>query len=144
MPRCLLPAGPFALPDCPPPPLAPARLRVGVVGAGRVGAVLGAALAAAGHDVVAAAGVSAASAERAARLLPGVPLLPADEVVAASDLVVLAVPDDTLAGPGRRAGRDRRLARRASSPSTPPARTASRCSRPPSRPASCRSRCTPR
>ena len=41
---------------------APARLRVGIVGAGRVGAVLGAALAAAGHDVVAAAGLSTASA----------------------------------------------------------------------------------
>src|SRR3954453_14449230 len=77
---------------------APARLRVGVIGAGRVGAVLGAALAAAGHDVVAAAGLSTASAERAARLLPGTPLLHADEVVAASDLVVLAVPDDTLPG----------------------------------------------
>ena len=77
---------------------APARLRVGIIGAGRVGAVLGAALFAAGHDVVAASGLSAASAERAARLLPGVPLLPADEVVAAADLVVLAVPDDTLAG----------------------------------------------
>jgi predicted short-subunit dehydrogenase-like oxidoreductase (DUF2520 family) len=71
---------------------------VGVIGAGRVGAVLGAALSAAGHDVVAASGLSAASAERAARLLPGVPLVPADEVVAAADLVVLAVPDDTLAG----------------------------------------------
>ncbi len=77
---------------------APARLRVGVIGAGRVGAVLGAALAAAGHDVVAASGVSTASARRAARLLPGTPLLPADEVVAAADLVVLAVPDDTLPG----------------------------------------------
>src|SRR3954451_20200037 len=77
---------------------APARLRVGVIGAGRVGAVLGAALAAAGHEVVAAAGLSSASAERAARLLPGAPLLHADEVVAASDLVVLAVPDDTLPG----------------------------------------------
>ncbi len=77
---------------------APARLRVGIIGAGRVGAVLGAALAAAGHDVVAASGLSSASAERAARLLPGVPLLPADRVVAATDLVVLAVPDDTLPG----------------------------------------------
>jgi predicted short-subunit dehydrogenase-like oxidoreductase (DUF2520 family) len=77
---------------------APARLRVGVIGAGRVGAVLGAALTDAGHDVVAAAGLSTASAERAARLLPGVPLVPADRVVADSDLVVLAVPDDTLAG----------------------------------------------
>ena len=82
----------------PPAAAAPARLRVGIIGAGRVGAVLGAALTPAGHDVVAASGLSAASAERAARLLPGVPLLPADEVVAAADLVVLAVPDDTLAG----------------------------------------------
>jgi predicted short-subunit dehydrogenase-like oxidoreductase (DUF2520 family) len=81
-----------------PAAVAPARLRVGVIGAGRVGAVLGAALADAGHDVVAAAGLSAASAERAARMLPGVPLVPADQVVAASDLVVLAVPDDTLPG----------------------------------------------
>jgi predicted short-subunit dehydrogenase-like oxidoreductase (DUF2520 family) len=71
---------------------------VGIIGAGRVGAVLGAALSAAGHEVVAASGLSAASAERAGRHLPGVPLLPADEVVAAADLVVLAVPDDTLAG----------------------------------------------
>ncbi|MGZ4573332.1 MAG: NAD(P)-binding domain-containing protein, partial [Blastococcus sp.] len=88
----------FRAAGLPSPAAAPARLRVGIVGAGRVGAVLGAALSAAGHDVVAAAGLSTASAERAARLLPGVPLLPADEVVAAADLVVLAVPDDTLPG----------------------------------------------
>ncbi|SDF16974.1 Predicted oxidoreductase, contains short-chain dehydrogenase (SDR) and DUF2520 domains [Blastococcus fimeti] len=77
---------------------APARLRVGIIGAGRVGAVLGAALSAAGHDVVAASGLSADSHLRAGRLLPGVPLLPADQVVDAADLVVLAVPDDTLPG----------------------------------------------
>ncbi|XVU25147.1 Rossmann-like and DUF2520 domain-containing protein [Actinoplanes sp. CA-054009] len=75
------------------------RLTVGVVGAGRVGAVLGAALLAAGHHVVAAAAVSAASRERAARLLPGAAILPADEVArAAGDLLLLAVPDDALAG----------------------------------------------
>jgi predicted short-subunit dehydrogenase-like oxidoreductase (DUF2520 family) len=74
----------------------PARLRVGVVGAGRVGATLGAALARAGHEIVAASGVSGASRARAERLLPGVPLLPADEVVARADLVLLAVPDDVL------------------------------------------------
>ncbi|MEU4691727.1 Rossmann-like and DUF2520 domain-containing protein [Actinoplanes sp. NPDC023714] len=73
-------------------------LTVGVVGAGRVGAVLGAALAAAGHRVVAAAAVSAASRERVARLLPGAAVLPADEVArAADDLLLLAVPDDALA-----------------------------------------------
>lgn len=74
-------------------------LVVGVVGAGRVGAVLGAALDAAGHRVVAAAAVSAASRERAARLLPGAEILPADDVARrASDLLLLAVPDDALAG----------------------------------------------
>jgi len=74
----------------------PARLRVGVVGAGRVGAALGAALARAGHEIVAASGVSQQSIARAERLLPGVPLLPADEVVAESEFVLLAVPDDVL------------------------------------------------
>jgi predicted short-subunit dehydrogenase-like oxidoreductase (DUF2520 family) len=74
-------------------------LIVGVVGAGRVGAVLGAALNAAGHRVVAAAAVSAASRDRAARLLPDAAVLPADEVArAAADLLLLAVPDDALAG----------------------------------------------
>ncbi|MFP5019420.1 Rossmann-like and DUF2520 domain-containing protein [Pseudonocardia phyllosphaerae] len=76
----------------------PARLAVGVVSAGRVGAVLGAALARAGHHVVAASGVSRASVRRAAELLPGVPLLPPDEVCRRADLVVLSVPDDVLPG----------------------------------------------
>ncbi|HET8614090.1 MAG TPA: DUF2520 domain-containing protein [Actinomycetales bacterium] len=74
----------------------PARLEVGVVSAGRVGAVLGAALSRAGHHVVAASGVSAATVERAAALLPGVPLLPVPDVVARAELVLLAVPDDDL------------------------------------------------
>ncbi len=74
-------------------------LTVGVIGAGRVGAVTGAALAAAGHHVVAAAAVSAASRKRARRLLPAAEILPADEVArAATDLLLVAVPDDALAG----------------------------------------------
>ena len=79
------------------PPLPPGRLRVGVIGAGKVGAVLGAALAAVGHLVVAVSAVSDASRARASMLLPDTPILPMDEVVAASDLVLLAVPDDVLA-----------------------------------------------
>jgi predicted short-subunit dehydrogenase-like oxidoreductase (DUF2520 family) len=74
----------------------PARLDVGVVGAGRVGAVLGAALSRAGHRVVAASGVSEASRDRAATLLPGVPLLPVPDVVSRAELVLVAVPDDEL------------------------------------------------
>ncbi|WP_460460263.1 Rossmann-like and DUF2520 domain-containing protein [Angustibacter peucedani] len=76
----------------------PARLDVGVVGTGRVGAVLGAAAARAGHRVVAASGVSRASVERAETLLPGVPLRPVPDVVRAADLVLLTVPDDELPG----------------------------------------------
>ncbi|HTI24438.1 MAG TPA: DUF2520 domain-containing protein [Kutzneria sp.] len=76
----------------------PARLAVGVVSAGRVGSVLGAALARAGHVVVAASAVSKASVRRAEELLPDVPLLPPDEVAARADLVLLAVPDDALGG----------------------------------------------
>ncbi len=76
---------------------ASSRLSVGVVGAGRVGAVLGAALGRAGHVVVAASGVSEASRRRAQALLPGVPLLPADDVARAASLVLLCVPDDALA-----------------------------------------------
>lgn len=77
--------------------LPPGRLRVGVVGAGKVGAVLGAALARAGHLVVAVSAVSDASLARAEDLLPDAPVLPVDDVVAASDLILLTVPDDALA-----------------------------------------------
>lgn len=74
----------------------PGRLAVGVVGAGRVGAVLGAALARAGHRVVAASGVSDATRRRVTRLLPGVPLLDPSSVLARAELVLLTVPDDAL------------------------------------------------
>ncbi len=63
---------------------------------GRVGAVLGAALAAVGHRVVAAAGVSERSVERAEALLPGVPLVTPQEVLGRADLALLTVPDDAL------------------------------------------------
>jgi predicted short-subunit dehydrogenase-like oxidoreductase (DUF2520 family) len=76
----------------------PARLTVSVIGAGRVGSALGAALARAGHRVVAASGVSEASRERARRYLPGVPLTQPPEAVARAELVLLTVPDDTLPG----------------------------------------------
>jgi predicted short-subunit dehydrogenase-like oxidoreductase (DUF2520 family) len=76
----------------------PARLRIGVIGAGRVGTVLGAALARAGHRVVAASAVSETSVERAARLLPGAAIRQPEAVLAEADLVLLTVPDDALPG----------------------------------------------
>ncbi len=72
------------------------RLSVGIIGAGRVGPVLGVALAGAGHRVVAISAISEASRDRAQALLPGVPVLDVTRVIEASELVILAVPDAEL------------------------------------------------
>jgi predicted short-subunit dehydrogenase-like oxidoreductase (DUF2520 family) len=85
------PAGPPSQPH-------PARLRVGIIGAGRVGAALGAALARAGHRLTGVSAVSEASVQRAERMLPGVPVRPPPAVLAEADLALLTVPDDVLPG----------------------------------------------
>ncbi len=71
-------------------------LRVGVIGAGRVGAVLASALRSAGHEIVAAAGESDASRGRIADLLPGVPNDKPTAVARTCDVLLLTVPDDML------------------------------------------------
>lgn len=76
----------------------PARLAVGVIGVGRVGAALGAALTLAGHKIVAAAAISEASRRRAAERLNDVPIRSTQDVIAAADLVLFTVPDDVLPG----------------------------------------------
>lgn len=76
----------------------PPRLAVGVIGTGRVGSILGAALARAGHSIVAVSGVSDASRRRAEALLPGLGVRPPDEVATVADLVLVTVPDDELVG----------------------------------------------
>jgi predicted short-subunit dehydrogenase-like oxidoreductase (DUF2520 family) len=81
------------------PPGPTAGRTVGIIGTGRVGAALGAALARAGHRVAAVSGSSAASRHRAALLLPDARHEPPDRVArSAEDLLILAVPDDALAG----------------------------------------------
>jgi predicted short-subunit dehydrogenase-like oxidoreductase (DUF2520 family) len=72
------------------------RLGVGTIGAGRVGAVLASALANAGHALTGISAVSTPSLERAAVMLPGVPVLPIPDVVERSELVLLAVPESEL------------------------------------------------
>ncbi|MGH3301494.1 MAG: NAD(P)-binding domain-containing protein, partial [Streptosporangiaceae bacterium] len=76
----------------------PARLNVGVVGAGRAGTALAVALSRAGHRITAASAVSDASRRRVDRFLPGTPVRLPEEVVGGADLVLLTVPDDALPG----------------------------------------------
>jgi len=78
--------------------LRPARLKVGIISAGRVGAALGVALERADHVVVACSAISRASRQRAQRWLPDTPVVPPQEVAANAELLVLAVPDSELAG----------------------------------------------
>ncbi|WP_328330066.1 DUF2520 domain-containing protein [Kribbella sp. NBC_00382] len=70
--------------------------RIGIIGSGRAGSALGAALASAGHPVTGVTARSQASLDRAARLLPDVPVLAADEVTARADVVLVAVPDSAI------------------------------------------------
>jgi predicted short-subunit dehydrogenase-like oxidoreductase (DUF2520 family) len=76
----------------------PARLAVGIVGAGRAGTALGVALTRAGHEVVAASAVSDASLRRARANFPGAAITEPGEVVRRSGLILLTVPDDALPG----------------------------------------------
>ncbi|MBV9207688.1 MAG: DUF2520 domain-containing protein [Actinobacteria bacterium] len=76
----------------------PARLAVGVIGVGRAGTALGAALARAGHAVVAASAVSDASLRRARAAFPRAVIAEPGEVVRRADLILLTVPDDVLPG----------------------------------------------
>ena len=76
----------------------PARLAVGIVGAGRAGTALGVALARAGHQVVAASAVSDASLRRAHANFPDALITDPGQVLRRADLALLTVPDDVLPG----------------------------------------------
>jgi predicted short-subunit dehydrogenase-like oxidoreductase (DUF2520 family) len=78
--------------------LRPARLKVGIISAGRVGSALGVALERADHVVVACSAISHASRERAHRRLPDTPVVSPPDVAANAELLLLAVPDSELAG----------------------------------------------
>jgi predicted short-subunit dehydrogenase-like oxidoreductase (DUF2520 family) len=78
---------------------APTLLPVGLVGPGRAGSVVAAALAAAGHPITGWSGrdpVSAAARDRMARLLPGITRRTTAELAEASGIVLLAPPDAAL------------------------------------------------
>jgi predicted short-subunit dehydrogenase-like oxidoreductase (DUF2520 family) len=81
-----------------PPAGHPARLAVGIIGAGRVGTALGVALTRAGHQVVAASAVADASVQRARANFPDATITEPGQVLRHADLVLLTVPDDALPG----------------------------------------------
>ena len=70
--------------------------RIGIIGSGRAGSALGAALASVGHPVTGVTARSQASLDRAARLLPDVPILSPAEVTARADVVLVGVPDSAI------------------------------------------------
>ncbi|WP_072315000.1 DUF2520 domain-containing protein [Agrococcus sp. Marseille-P2731] len=74
----------------------PGRLGVGIIGAGRVGPVLGAALAGAGHAIIGIDAMGEDAIDRAEAVLPGVEILDAPTIVERSELVLLAVPTAAL------------------------------------------------
>ena len=77
-------------------PSRPGRLTIGVIGAGRVGAVLASALRSVGHTITAVSRASQETLDRVEVLLPGVPMLEIEEVARRCDLLLLTVPDDEL------------------------------------------------
>ncbi|MFC0626952.1 Rossmann-like and DUF2520 domain-containing protein [Kribbella deserti] len=70
---------------------------IGIIGAGRAGTAVGQALTAAGYRLTGITARTPASAERAARLLPGIAVRPLEELAATSDVLLLAVPDEAIA-----------------------------------------------
>ncbi|MFT4043221.1 MAG: DUF2520 domain-containing protein [Gordonia sp. (in: high G+C Gram-positive bacteria)] len=74
----------------------PARLTVGIVSAGRVGTALGEALERAGHVVAGVVARSRQSRRRALERLPESEILDLGDVLARSELLIIAVPDAVL------------------------------------------------
>ena len=73
------------------------RLDIGIIGAGRVGPVLAAGLAGAGHRIAGIATTSAAGRDRVEALLGDSPILDIPSLLARSDLVILAIPSTEIA-----------------------------------------------
>ena len=73
-------------------------MAIGIISAGKVGSVLGAALRAAGNTVIGAVARSSTSRERLDALLPAVPARETEYLRARADLILLALPDAALPG----------------------------------------------
>jgi len=88
------------------------RPSIAIIGAGKVGAAVGALAVRAGYRVAAVAGRSHSRSEEAARRIgPEVPVLPPREAAGRAELVLLAVPDDAIEAMCRELVAARALAR---------------------------------
>lgn len=74
------------------------RLGVGIIGAGRVGPLIAAALSRAGHALVGITSPSESERERIEAILPGVVYADPLQIIERSELVVVALPDQDLPG----------------------------------------------
>ena len=74
------------------------RLGVGIIGAGRVGPLIAAALSRAGHSLVGITPPSESGQERVEAILPGVVYADPLQIIERSELVVVALPDHELPG----------------------------------------------
>lgn len=72
-------------------------VRIGVIGMGNAGPGIASALRAGGAQIVGVSARSAAARDRAEAMLPGIPILSPQDVAAASEVLVLAVPDSQVA-----------------------------------------------
>ena len=75
---------------------APPTLRIGLIGAGRVGIALARALQNHGHAIVAAHAVSENSRNRLAEFLPATDVVSIEKLIEVSQTILLTVPDDVL------------------------------------------------
>lgn len=73
------------------------KFKIGIVGCGKVGGVLGASFMQAGHEIVGVYTCSENNIERAQVLMPDVPILDIEQTVRASEIVFFTIPDDELA-----------------------------------------------
>lgn len=74
----------------------PSRLKIAVIGCGRVGAVLAAAWHRSGHRIVGVTARSDMSRLRAEALVPHAPIVDRERATADADLVLLSVPDQVI------------------------------------------------
>lgn len=72
------------------------KFAIGIIGAGKIGAILGAAYRACGHEITGVYTANPENIERCEILLPKVPVCSMQEIIEKSEIVFFTIPDDEL------------------------------------------------